>query len=208
MTCSQIDEHVIFYYLKNNFTYLLLFVLVSCASTRKHPVFESSPKQETAKSSVSDSIQLIIHSSNLSEDMSTLSSNDDEVAVFIYNYSDSTITSKPVFSSYFILNKKKMSDTLNYTNNVNDKNNTIIFFLLEIDSDKKLSDIEPDVRLHYKELISAYNKKNYTEIEKYIGDDDLMGIKKIEDIKSNSPVYFEFNDLYKMDRFSYSVTFK
>lgn len=133
--------------------------------------------------------------------MSTLSSNNDEVAIFIYNYSDSVISSKPVFLSYFILNKNKMSDTLHYADKINEQNNTIIFFLLEIDSDKKLEDIETNVRMNYKALINAYSKRDYTEIEKYIGDDDLMGIKKAMNVKNKRPVNFEFNDIYQMDRF-------
>jgi hypothetical protein len=168
--------------MKKNFIYLLFFIFASCSGKRDNAIYRSANKKEVTKAVLSDSVQLIVSSTNLSEDMSSLSSNDDEVAVFIYNYSDSAITSKPVFSDYFILNKNKMSYTIQYTDKITELNNNVIFFLLEVDSEKKLREIESEVRKNYKELINAYYKKDYTEIEKYIGDDDLMGIKKIENI--------------------------
>lgn len=192
--------------MKHIFIFLLLSIFISCGSFKKYLPFSS--RQEPAKIALADSVQLIVQSTNLSEDMSTLSSNDDELVIFIYNYSDSTITSKPIFSSYFILNKNKMCDTIHYADKINEQNNNIIFFLLEMDSDKKLEEIEPSVSNHYKELIAVYNKKDYTEIEKHIGDDDLLGMMRIENLKSNRPLTFEFNDIYKMDRFSYSITLK
>ena len=164
--------------MKNYFAYFTLLIFISCAGAKQNFIHKSDAKNGETKTTLSESVQLIVRSTNLSEDMSTLSSNDDEVAVFIYNYSDSTITAPPVFSAYFILNKNKMSDTLHYADKISEQNNSVIFFLLEIDSDKKLDEIESEVRMNYKGLINAYNKKDYTEIEKYIGDDDLMGIKK------------------------------
>ncbi|MGZ4056903.1 MAG: hypothetical protein ACXVPU_03955 [Bacteroidia bacterium] len=186
----------------------LFFIFVSCGNVKNNFSVSNKAKNQIQKTVLSDSVDLIIQSTNLSEDMSTVSSNDDEILVLIYNYSDSTITGKPILSKYFVLNKNKMSDTIHYADKITGFNNNIIFFLLEIDTDKKPEVIEASVRANFKGLIKAYQKRDYTEIEKYIGDDDVLGIKNIEDLKSKRPGYFEFSDIYKMDRFSYHITFK
>ena len=138
--------------------------------------------------------------------MSTLSSNDDELALFIYEYNDSLITIPSYFIKSFVLTKLKMLDTLYYNGIKKVLNKNLILFLIEMDTDKKVEDIEALIRKNYHELIKAYAVKNYSVIEKYLGDDDLLGIKTIPYF--HSPATIEWADIYRMDRFSYELILK
>ena len=99
-----------------------------------------------------------------------------------------------------------MSDTIYYNGLKNILNKNLILFLIEMDTEKKLEEIEPLLRKNYRELLKAYSTKNYSVIEKYLGDDDLLGIKVIPNFKN--PETIEWSDIYRMDRFSYELILK
>ncbi|MCW3072647.1 MAG: hypothetical protein JWO44_2537 [Bacteroidetes bacterium] len=171
-------------------------------------LFSISSALSQENKTVPDSIRLEIVSSNLSEDMSTLSSNDDELLLLIYDYTDSTVTGSPAFTGYFTLHKKDQKVILPADPLGNFIQHDLLLFLIEIDSDKKPGDIEASVTHHYKELIAAYKLRDYLAIEKVIGDEDVLGIKVLPAFKPGKDNEIIFSDIYKMDRFSYSLIFR
>lgn len=189
--------------MKNILFSLLFFSIISCKTAQKTDNAALEKKREV---SISDSLILIVTSSNLSEDMSTLSSNDDELILLIFSYADSTINNKASFSTSLVLNKSNLSDTINCNELKKWVGKSLILFLLEMDSEKTIEQIEPLVRANHKKLIDSYYKRNYLEIEKCIGDDDLLGIKVMNNFKKNTLI--EFSDIHRMDRFKYSLTFQ
>jgi hypothetical protein len=189
-----------------NYPALFLFLFFFSSCINQHGIAKHSLALPLSGNQISDTTELIIRSTNLSEDMSTLSSNDDEVMLLLYNFNDSLITAPPVLSTYFVLTKKRNADTL-YSSELN-KHKNMILFLLEIDSNKTLAEIETLVSAHYKDLISASLSKNYPVIQRCIGDDDILGIREVSGYEPSQNLEIIFSDIYRMDRYDYSVTLK
>jgi hypothetical protein len=183
---------------------IIIVGLTSCTIAKKAIVEKNISTTVLPIHSTTDSLFLIVQSSNLSEDMSSLSSNNDEVAIFIYSFTDSIIHNPPVFSANFVLTKNQMADTFNITSLKNNFSQTMILFLLELDTERSIQEMAPLLPTHCKKIIQAYTDRNYLEIENYLGDDDVLGIQIIKEFNHTSS--FEFNDIYKMDRFSYKIS--
>lgn len=186
---------------------LFLFLLVSlsvfhfsCKTTRQ------TGNTKTASQRVPDSLSILITATNLSEDMSTLSSNDDELALFLYSFKDSIVSELPIFSTYFVLNKTGMSDTLYFSGIKKVLNKDLILFLVEMDTEQKIELIEMQLRKNHNELIKSFKEKNYAKIEKYLLDDDILGIKVLKDFKRETTI--EISDIHRMDRYNYQITLK
>ncbi|MCX6294601.1 MAG: hypothetical protein NTX97_00815 [Bacteroidetes bacterium] len=185
---------------------LITLTILSCKTSKEHSVIIKNYDTLYSLTNLSDSLTIIISSTNLSEDVSTLSSNDDEISIFIYPYNDSSISTPPLISNQFIFKKNKMSETIYYKGIKNLINKDLILFLIEIDSEKKNEEIDLLIRKSYIELQKGYAAKNYLEIEKQIGDDDILGIKVLPNFKS--PTTIDFSDIYRMDKYNYEVILK
>ncbi|MFL5766065.1 MAG: hypothetical protein ACJ77K_19120 [Bacteroidia bacterium] len=182
--------------------YTLLFLLSGC-KTREHIAIKRNAGTTAAVLSPNAPLKIIISSTNLSEDMSTLSTNNDEITLLIYQFVDSTITGNPLASTYTVFDKGRKSDTLVCNNTAEMMGKNLIVFLLEMDSDKKAEQVDPLIRKNYRELAKAYISKNYLEIERLIGDDDILGIEMIDELKH--PELIQFSDIHRMDRFDYTI---
>lgn len=82
----------------------------------------------------------------------------------------------------------------------------LIFFIIEIDTDRKLELIEPQIRKNYNALLNAFTIKDYSMIEKYLKDDDILGIKIIENFERET--ILEISDIHRMDRYHYLIQLK
>lgn len=152
------------------------------------------------RDSITVSIQL--RANNLSEDFSVVSSKSDELMLIIYEYeNDSTVLTEPVLVESFFLNEnknEKMSDwkllnlDLEY-----------IFFLIEMDSDKTIYQLDPVFRIYFPEIINAFKGRDYLSIEKFLGDEDLLGYARF-----SIPSSHQLQGVYKLDKFDYTVTFQ
>ncbi len=96
-----------------------------------------------------------------------------------------------------------MSDTLHFKKVVKNK---YILFLIEIDTEKRIELIEMQIRKNYTALIKAYQEKNYTVIERYLQDDDILGVKVLENLKDETTI--EISDIHRMDRYHYQIILK
>lgn len=147
-----------------------------------------------------DSIQLKIEALNLSEDMSKLSTKNDELLILIYDQNDSAALGSPLFERQITLDQSRRSViwVLAKDKFVRDK---LLFVLIEQDTNKPMVQIEALVRVNYQRLMKAHLTKDYSEIQRYLGDEDIIGIKKI----SKLPIAFSFHGIHKMDMFEYKI---
>lgn len=99
-----------------------------------------------------------------------------------------------------------MSDTLYFKGIKNVSGKDLILFLVEVDTEKKIELIEMQIRKNHNELIKACKEKNYTLIERYLKDDDILGVKILKDVKLETTV--EISDIHRMDRYNYQITLK
>lgn len=150
----------------------------------------------------SDSVKVIISSSNLSEDFSMVSTKNDELFFIIFEYKDSiSELRKPVFIRQFNFNPDTAFASFTWQNFQVDKQ--YIFFLLELDSDVSSMQLSPVLRVHYNEIIKCFNEDDYNGLEKYLGDEDVIGYGNIK-----IPKEYLFNKIYKLDRYSYKLIFE
>ena len=133
---------------------------------------------------------------NLSEDMSRLSTKNDEVFVFIYDYSDTNELKAPLVSTKLIFDK----DNLTYSIFLPKTEKSILFFIEE-DSFRNNEQIEPVVRVYFKEIRKC---NGYNELKKYLGEDDLLGVK-IFDSNTSS---FSLSGTSSLDKYEYNFLIK
>ena len=182
---------------------ILTFVLAGCRGNKNLSTTSTPIKQ--VELSVTDSLNISIEAINLSEDMSRLSTKNDEILILIYELKDSLELDQFLFSKQLKLDEKNRSKNFWLSTNREISKGQLILFLIEQDSETSVEQIDPILRIHYKPIIKAYKGGNYLEIEKYLGDEAVLGIKTISKLDSETPAQFNFNGIHKLDKYEYSI---
>ncbi|HEX5171430.1 MAG TPA: hypothetical protein VFW11_19770 [Cyclobacteriaceae bacterium] len=160
----------------------------------------------TAFGSPSDSLRVTINGQNLSEDMSTLSSRNDEVLLLIYSYDDTIKLKQPLLLSYFVLdsaNRKKMM-TLAAPEPAGD----LLLVLAELDTDRNPEQVERLIRKNFRAITACIEKRDLISLKNYIGDDDILGTKVIQEKDFARGILFAFQGRYKLDKYLYKIDIK
>lgn len=142
---------------------------------------------------------LWIRGVNLSEDMSTLSSRNDEMLLIIYAYEDSTSVSAPVVMEYFVLDSLTKEKSIT----VPCSPNQALILLLELDTHRSPEQIEARVRPNLRRLRNFHKANDRNGIQQLIGDEDIMGIRLLPALCGKRT--FSFSGRYKLDKFSYTL---
>lgn len=141
---------------------------------------------------------------DLSEDMNKISSKNDELLLLIYEFSDSIeILGKPIVAEKFILDTGKR----NYdVPNIEFSKPSYIIFLIELDDERSIEQIDPVVRVYHKEIVSVFNSRNFLGLEKYLGDNECLGYHKylVSDAK-NRMYSFEIKGRQTLDSYHYKI---
>tara|TARA_B110000211_G_scaffold211183_1_gene249841 strand:+ start:2550 stop:3068 length:519 start_codon:yes stop_codon:yes gene_type:complete len=150
-----------------------------------------------------DTTCVIISSSNLSEDMRFSLTKDDELLLLVYQVTDTNKTlDKPLFLNRFNFNDSIKTKTF-YWPHINLQDKKLVFYLIEIDSDKTSLAIDPIVRTYHFQLNKCFSQRDYTCIEKYLGDEDLLATNYF-----NLPSIINIKGIHKLDKYQYSIIFK
>lgn len=152
------------------------------------------------------SVKYVIHANNLSEDMSSISSKDDELLVLIYRMDYSEILSAPVFTTQMKVDNQ-IPETSSVFKLYGAPNEKFIMILLEQDDMTPLQQMDPILRIHHLAILQAFEEKNRTLLETYLGDEDLLGMEQIE-LNPSAPLKLHVRGIHKMDRFDYLIEFK
>ncbi|MEQ8241813.1 hypothetical protein [Fulvivirga sp.] len=161
-----------------------------------------------AKFQFGDSISIKISAINLSEDLSVISTKNDELLILIYELKDTAALSEPVLQKQFNVDKSNPSRLI-YWNNFNQSAvKKYLLVLVERDSDVSTEQIEPVLRVHHKEINDAFRQKNYNEIEKYLEDEDVLGFYEFSAKELSNNSFIKFKGTYKMDRYEYIIQFE
>ena len=180
-----------------------LVVIVSCKNAVHLP--QESVETDPIKLTSSDSFLITIQGINLSEDMSRLSTKNDEIFVLVYEYFDSLQLNEPLVSKKLLMAGKGATKT--FRANIKQELNIdrLLFLLIEQDSERPKEQLDPIIRVYYRELMEAYHSNDYERIEKYFGDEDLLGIRIIEPLEKGGEVGFTLRGIHKMDRYEYKI---
>ena len=161
----------------------------------------NSDNEKSDKITLQEYNGIVINAIDLSEDLSRFSTKNDEILVLIYALKDSSSLQAPLLSSKHFFDAKKWVDSLSFGKWRPMNDQKLIFFFIEQDSDLSIEQIDPVIRVHYKQLTKYYNDNNYSKIEKYLGDEDLLGVKVLENINTN----FKFSGIHKLDKYEYQI---
>lgn len=180
-----------------------LVVIVSCKNTVHLP--QESVEIDHIKLTPSDSFRITIQGINLSEDMSRLSTKNDEIFVLVYEYFDSLQLNEPLVSKELLLAGKGAIKTFRASIKQELNIDRLLFLLIEQDSERPKEQLDPIIRVYYRELMEAYHSHDYDRIEKYLGDEDVLGIKVIERFGKKGAVEFKLTGIHKLDKYEYHV---
>ena len=178
----------------------LIFVLISICfscSTSRNTTSSSDQKTDYATSQ-KDSILITVKSGNLSEDMT----HNDELLFMGYLTKSSGTLDSAVLRKRLTLDSQNMTKSFQWHVDQSVLGQDLMLFILEQDSDTPIEQIDAILRIHYKPIVNAFKNRSYSEIEKYIGDEDILDCRVLNIL---TPTEFNFRGVYKMDRYDYSV---
>lgn len=168
----------------------IMLVLLDCRPVKPITVVSRRP----------EALQVKIIARNISEDFS----GKDELIILGYVHNDSVLN-KPIFAQKYYFGKNAESKQFDCIPYVSIENKSLLIFLLEEDDDTPIEDLDSVIRINHDEIRSAFASRDYTGLEKYIGNDDVLGIKHIPAINCESSTMIRVSGIYKVDRYDYSV---
>lgn len=183
---------------------LELFLFIYLLYGSPNYLKDISAIDSSAISHVTDSITISIEAKKLSEDMHILSSKNDEILLLIYEQSDSTELIRLILQKDFLFDRENRFDQFKIALDISQIEGRLIFFLIEQDSETPIEQIDPIIRVQYVQIIDAFEAGDYVLMEKYIGDEDLLGINYLSDFKREN-IELEFAGFYKLDKFQYLI---
>ena len=148
-------------------------------------------------------VKINVYGINLTEDMSKVSTHNDEILLLIYpiDILDSVI--EPLVCSYFIIDAKQKSKSLTWS--IHHENKDYILILIELDSENPVKQLEPIFRINLKKIYQAYSNKYNDELESYIGDNELLTIKSFTS-PTKKKIEISLNGFSNIDNYHYLIT--
>ena len=174
--------------------YCFLF-LVACNQKAKNVLRE--------KNFYPSGINILAH--NLSEDLSVLASNNDEILFLLFSLEDSKALS--LLSKYIIFDATNTKDNIPFDFEKL-QSSDLLFIMLEIDTDKEISEVERLVEQNLKPLQAAIENQDRIAQKEILGDDDILGIKLITAEELSSLHKFRIQGFHKVDQFEYEFILK
>ena len=135
--------------------------------------------------------------------MSTLSSKNDEVLLLIYSFDDTINLNVPLLKEYFVMDSINRKKEMSFI--VSDTNNDLLLLLAELDTEKDPDQVEKLIRKNFKQIMDCINKRDIVAIQKYIGDDDIIGIKMIKKAERTKGITLAFQGRFKLDKYLYKI---
>ena len=137
---------------------------------------------------------------NLSEDSYITSTDNDELLILIYHYQDSSQLQSPLVKWKFIVDEENRSKRADFQF---EKGAQYLLLVIEQDEMKPIEQIDPVIRVFHPEIKAAYEAADRLTIERYLGGEDLLGLKIFREF----PDQLKFDGMYKLDRFKYQLDF-
>ncbi len=153
----------------------------------------------------SDSITVTIEALDLSEDMSRISSKNDEIFLLIYQWEDSLELGPTNFHMSTILSEGQRLESVTKPFLVSESS-AYFLILIERDSDRPLTQIDPIIRVHHKVIRDAFKTRDYKLVESYLGDEDVLGYSKVLFDEAGRTAPITFKGIHRLDTFEYLIS--
>ena len=171
-------------------------VCCSC-NTKKRAIADLNKTSNTSPT-------LKVRALNLSEDLSRLASQNDEI--LLLGYKDQDIISDPVIMEYIIFDENQKLFNIPLKSDLFDSGE-LILVMLEIDTELKPEDIEMIVRKNIRDIELSFIENDRVNLKTILGDDDLLGIARVDKEKLKIIQTYNFIGTHKMDRYEYELEF-
>jgi hypothetical protein len=143
-----------------------------------------------------------IQAIELSEDLSPLSTKRDETMLLVYEVNDSLTPVKLVqIQSFMPVGNEVMTTGLNY----NPSGKQLMAVLIEMDTDKSENALEAEVSTQLKKLYDIYTSRDLLKRRDALGDDDLLGMYLVKNMKPGRRTKIIFEGVHIMDRYKYRL---
>jgi hypothetical protein len=81
---------------------------------------------------------------------------------------------------------------------------TLLVILIEQDEDIPMERLDPVVRTHHADILEVFRRRDYIQIEKYLGDEDILGMEYVTLSEVNQST-LTFKGVYRLDRYHYEI---
>ncbi len=136
-------------------------------------------------------------SSNLTEDVSSLTTKNDELLLYIFELIDDTVN---VISLHqFELDQQHQKQLITSEDL---KSDSLYFFLLEIDSQESVDVIIKKVNENKDVIIRSHFELNTRKIKAVLGDEDVISARKL----GNKNIEFSETGFHVFDKYTYHIT--
>lgn len=158
---------------------------------------------QTASTEQSNTVQLTLKALNLSEDGNPATSLDDEILLLVYGKDANGADTLLVFIET-VMNgtKQEATTTLPF------HSEQMTFFLIELDDETPVAEIDKTIKAYQTEIIQEFNSKSYLGLEHYLKDNDLLGYETITFSRSKPHPLIIFKGRHKLDKFEYQLSIK
>ena len=182
------------------------FIIISSCATS---MFHGESGILTPHNPRTDSVFVNITSHDLSEDMSKiLSTKNDELLVLIYEYQDSTILEAPLFQEAFTVNATEKTHAFYFDKAQTSIGSNLLFLLVEQDFGRPIEQIDPVIRVQYQSLLQAFRARDYQQIKRLLGSEDLLGYHIINAYQPKEIIRFKIEGVHKLDFYDYTIEVK
>jgi len=139
--------------------------------------------------------------------MSSISSKNDEIQLFLFEYSDTVELGSTIFQKALLFDS--IHSNYSFTDFIQKPYPTqVLLFLMEEDSERKIEAMDSLLRKNYNAIISLWNSHELVKLEKYLGDDDILGYKIISNFNSDTIINIPINGILRADRYDYFIQIK
>lgn len=183
------------------FVYVFTFLIIISFSSCQKKLAVSTGNTGTVSAPALKSISGRITAFDISENASPLSTGNDEMMIFVYTPSKKQNIPDLLYQQYMIFDKNK--NVFNFEiQDAQEKELTVI--LIEMDTEKPITQVEPVVRLNLEKLKRA----TIGDLKNLLDDDDLIGIQSVSAIKKGDKTrQIEFKGEHLFDPFHYVIEF-
>lgn len=192
----------------NKFIFILILIQITLCSCNKK-ILSPDIEQKSVNDSIESQVYLCrLVALDLTEDVSIMSTRNDELVVLVYRDSLNQKYPDLIYQDYFVIDSLRTIKKFSLYDTIL-KNSNFTFILIEVDTRKTLAQIESIVKLNFDDILKAQFSGNSKVLNHLFGDDDLIGIEKIptSDLKCKN-VAIEFKGIHLFDSYKYQLKIK
>lgn len=152
------------------------------------------------------SITITFIAEDLSEDNKLFSTRNDEIVLQIYEKSTTaSFLPEPLVYQEILFDQQKRQHQVNIGRGDLKNTNSYIIYWIEYESNQSFQRRTPVYRLYHNEINTAYKVRQNLILKKYLGTDDLLGVKELRYDELIQPMEFLFEGILNLEKYRYTV---